>query len=114
MPGTDLVVLLALLHVVLAEGLADAATSRSARTGLDAVRRSVARGGPSEPSASAGPPPRRCGTPPAGRGRPSRGGAGAFILTGRGVEQSSQGTATVTAAINLALALGLPGRPGSG
>jgi assimilatory nitrate reductase catalytic subunit len=30
------------------------------------------------------------------------------------VEQSTQGTATVTAAINLALALGLPGRVGSG
>ena len=36
------------------------------------------------------------------------------MLTGRGVEQSTQGTATVTAAINLALALGLPGRTGSG
>ncbi len=36
------------------------------------------------------------------------------MLTGRGVEQSSQGTATVTAAIDLALALGLPGRVGSG
>ncbi|MBX9246940.1 molybdopterin-dependent oxidoreductase, partial [Actinotalea ferrariae] len=45
---------------------------------------------------------------------PSRGGAGAYVLTGRGVEQSTQGTATVTAAIDLALALGLPGRVGSG
>jgi assimilatory nitrate reductase catalytic subunit len=45
---------------------------------------------------------------------PAGGGTGAYILTGRGVEQSTQGTDTVTAAINLALALGLPGRVGSG
>jgi assimilatory nitrate reductase catalytic subunit len=45
---------------------------------------------------------------------PSRGGAGAIVLTGRGAEQHTDGTDTVTAAINLALALGLPGRPSSG
>jgi assimilatory nitrate reductase catalytic subunit len=38
----------------------------------------------------------------------------AFILTGRGSEQHSRGTDTVSAWINLALALGLPGTPGSG
>jgi assimilatory nitrate reductase catalytic subunit len=45
---------------------------------------------------------------------PTRGGAGAVVLTGRGAEQHTDGTDTVTAAINLALALGLPGRPASG
>jgi assimilatory nitrate reductase catalytic subunit len=45
---------------------------------------------------------------------PARGGAGAIVLTGRGAEQHTDGTDTVTAAINLALALGLPGRPASG
>jgi assimilatory nitrate reductase catalytic subunit len=39
---------------------------------------------------------------------------GVFVLTGRGVEQHTSGTDTVTAAINLSLALGLPGRVGSG
>src|SRR6185295_12077711 len=34
----------------------------------------------------------------------------AMILTARGAEQHADGTATVTAWINLALALGLPGR----
>ena len=38
----------------------------------------------------------------------------AFILTGRGTEQHAKGTDTVSAWINLALALGLPGRRGSG
>ena len=38
----------------------------------------------------------------------------AVVLTGRGAEQHAKGTDTVTAFINLALALGLPGRFGSG
>src|SRR5690606_5518802 len=37
-----------------------------------------------------------------------------FILTGRGVEQHADGTDTATAAINLALVLGLPGTAGAG
>ena len=37
-----------------------------------------------------------------------------MILTARGAEQHSKGVDTVTSLINLALALGLPGRPGSG
>ena len=45
---------------------------------------------------------------------PVHGGRGAYVLTGRGVEQSTQGTDGVSAAINLAVALGLPGRLGSG
>ena len=35
-------------------------------------------------------------------------GGGTYILTGRGVEQHVNGTDTATAAINLALILGLP------
>lgn len=115
-PGTDLVVLLALLHVVLAEDLADAAYLRARTTGLAEVQRSVAAWWPERAE-------RECGVPAdllrrtarlLAAASPARGGAGAYVLTGRGVEQSSQGTATVTAAINLALALGLPGRVGSG
>ncbi|MFH6689586.1 molybdopterin oxidoreductase family protein [Cellulosimicrobium funkei] len=115
-PGTDLVVLLALLHVVVAEGLADTAYLDARTTGFDDVRRSVAGWWPERAETV-------CGVP-AGRLRhvarllaaasPVHGGAGAYVLTGRGVEQSAQGTATVTAAIDLALALGLPGRVGSG
>ena len=45
---------------------------------------------------------------------PHRGGTGAMVLTGRGAEQHLDGTDTVTAAINLSLALGLPGRRASG
>ena len=115
-PGTDLVVLLALLHVVLAEGLADAAYLQERTTGLSEVQRSVAAWWPERAE-------RECGVPAdllrrtarlLAAASPAHGGRGAYILTGRGVEQSSQGTATVTAAINLALSLGLPGRVGSG
>ncbi len=39
---------------------------------------------------------------------------GAYILSARGTEQHASGTDTVTAFIALALALGLPGNPGTG
>jgi assimilatory nitrate reductase catalytic subunit len=115
-PGTDLVVLLALLHVVLAEGLADRAYLESRTSGFDGVARSVAAWWPERAETVCGVPAeelRRVARLLAAAS-PSRGGRGAYLLTGRGVEQSTQGTATVTAAINLALALGLPGRVGSG
>ncbi|HET9778162.1 MAG TPA: molybdopterin-dependent oxidoreductase [Propionibacteriaceae bacterium] len=38
----------------------------------------------------------------------------AMILTARGAQQHSAGTETAQAFINLALALGMPGKPGSG
>src|SRR5919202_1853716 len=41
-------------------------------------------------------------------------GSRVVILTARGAEQHSKGTDTVTALLDLALALGLPGREGSG
>ncbi|WP_199425318.1 molybdopterin oxidoreductase family protein [Actinotalea solisilvae] len=115
-PGTDLAVLLGLLHVVLVEGLADDAYLAARTTGLEDVRRSVAAWWPERVEQVAGVPAadlRRAARLLAAAS-PSRGGAGAYVLTGRGVEQSTQGTATVTAAIDLALALGLPGRVGSG
>nr|WP_154793429.1 molybdopterin oxidoreductase family protein [Occultella kanbiaonis] len=115
-PGTDLVVLLALTHVVLTEGLADQAYLADRTTGAAEVQRSVAAWWPERAEGV-------CGVPAAqlratarllAAAAPVHGGPGAYILTGRGVEQSTQGTATVTAAINLALVLGLPGRVGSG
>lgn len=115
-PGTDLAVLLGLLHVVLAEGLADRAYLAERTTGFDDVARSVAGWWPERVESVSGVPAtelRRVARLLAAAA-PVHGGSGAYVLTGRGVEQSTQGTATVTAAINLALALGLPGRVGSG
>ena len=115
-PGTDLVVLQALLHVVVAESLADEAYLANRTTGLDEVARSVAAWWPERAELECGVPADdlRTAARLLAAASPARGGPGAHVLTGRGVEQSSQGTVTVTAAINLALALGLVGREGSG
>ena len=86
-------------------------TSRSARTGFDdAATQRRGRGGPSACSRSPACRPRRSGAV----ARRLAAGDGVYILTGRGVEQHVDGTDTATAAINLALALGLPGRADSG
>ena len=109
-PGTDLVLLLGLIHLVLADGLADRAYLEQRTTGLDALRRSVARWWPERVQATTGIPVAvlRATAHRLARGR------GTYILTGRGVEQHVDGTDTATAAINLALVLGLPGRSDSG
>ena len=104
-PGTDLVVLLALTHVLADEGLVDeeyvrdahdrlgcrarvgrAVVARARRDGVRHPRRRAARDRPAA----------------RGRGARSTAGAGRYVLTGRGVEQSTQGTDGVSAAINLA------------
>lgn len=115
-PGTDLVVLLALLHVVVTEGLVDEEYVAARTGGFDDVRRSVMAWWPERAETVCGVPAERLRhvARMLAAASPVHGGAGAYLLTGRGVEQSTQGTATVTATINLALALGLPGRAGSG
>jgi assimilatory nitrate reductase catalytic subunit len=115
-PGTDLALLLGLLHIVLSEGLADADYLATRTTGLADLQRSVSTWWPERTERVTGVPASRL-RDAAGllaNASPARGGRGAYVLTGRGVEQHAKGTDTVTAAINLALALGLPGRPGSG
>jgi assimilatory nitrate reductase catalytic subunit len=110
-PGTDLVFLLGLTHLVLAEGLADLDYLERRTTGLGALRRSVSAWWPERVQSVTGVPTtvlREVAH------RLARSGGGTYILTGRGVEQHVDGTDTATAAINLALVLGLPGRPGSG
>lgn len=109
-PGTDLIVLLGLTHIVFAEGLADERYLAERTVGADAVRRSVNAWWPERVAQVTGVPvadlralARRLAEP-----------GGTVILTGRGVEQHVDGTDTATAAIDLALALGLPGRAGSG
>ena len=115
-PGTDLALVLALTHVVLQEGLADTAYLGERVDDPDVLIRSTASWWPERAERVTGVPAatiRRAARVLAAAA-PVHGGAGAFILTGRGAEQHSKGTDTVTACINLALALGLPGRLGSG
>ena len=110
-PGTDLVLLLGLLHVLVADDRVDHGYLEARTEGWAAVRRSVSEWWPARVADETG----RAGehaAPGGGSSSPARGNA--YVLTGRGVEQHTHGTDTVSAAVNLALALGLPGRPGSG
>ena len=115
-PGSDMVVLLAMLHVVVHEGLADTAYLAEHVTGWEEVQRSVAAWWPERAELECGVDADllRQAARLLADASPHRGGRGAYVLTGRGMEQMAQGTAAVTAAINLALSLGLPGRVGSG
>ncbi|MFB7250738.1 molybdopterin oxidoreductase family protein [Microbacterium sp. NPDC056234] len=109
-PGTDLELLLGLTHIVISERLHDAAAVERWTQGFDALRRSVAAWWPARVQQITGVPVetlRRVA-------RRLASGANTFILTGRGVEQHANGTDTATAAINLAVILGLPTRAGSG
>lgn len=109
-PGTDLIVLLGLTHVVLAEGLADQRYLDERTTGLDELRRSVSGWWPERVQASTGVPAAQLRAVARRLAEHPR----TMILTGRGVEQHADGTDTATAAINLSLVLGLPGTPGAG
>lgn len=109
-PGTDLVLLLGLTNIVIAEGLVDEEYVATRTVGYDAVRRSVNRWWPEAVQSVTGVPVDTLRAV----ARRLAAGRGSYILTGRGVEQHVDGTDTATAAINLALLLGLVGARGSG
>ncbi|RVX43302.1 assimilatory nitrate reductase catalytic subunit [Nonomuraea polychroma] len=109
-PGTDLALALGLLHMLIAEELVDEEYVAARTTGFDEVRTSLASWWPERVERITGVPVYRMRQ--AVRAMAAAGKA--YILTGRGAEQHAKGTDTVTAFINLALALGLPGRHGSG
>ena len=122
-PGTDLAVALGLLHLAVVQGLVDEAYIDARTTGWAAVRASVAEWTPEQVRLVSGVPeehllaaadavcrPVASGVRPAGAGaRPA-----SMLITGRGPEQQSKGVDTVTALINLMLALGHVGRPAGG
>ncbi|MCW2877581.1 MAG: molybdopterin oxidoreductase [Sphaerisporangium sp.] len=109
-PGTDLALALGLLHIAITEGYADEDYIAARTTGFQEVRASVASWWPERAERVTGVPvaQMREAVHLLGSART------AMILTGRGAEQHSKGVDTVTAFINLALTLGLPGRAGSG
>ncbi len=109
-PGTDLALALGLLHLAIAEDAVDTAYIGRRTTGFDAVRTSVSSWWPERVE-------RLTGVPVAAMRQAVqmlKNADKAVVLTGRGAEQHAKGTDTVTAFINLALAFGLPGTPGSG
>ena len=95
---------------MLAERLHDAAYLEERSVGLAALRRSVSPWWPERTQSVTGVPAATIRQ----LARRLAAGRSVYILTGRGVEQHADGTDTATAAINLALLLGLPGTPGNG
>ncbi|RIV38656.1 molybdopterin oxidoreductase family protein [Micromonospora radicis] len=110
LPGTDLAVANALLHIALTEGYADGDYIATRTTGFTDVRRTVAGWWPARAEALSGVPVADLEETARALGTAER----AIVLTARGAEQHAKGVDTVTGFVNLALALGLPGRPGSG
>lgn len=115
-PGTDLALVLGILHVVVQEGLLDRDYVQARTTGFDAVAAAVNAWWPERTEQVTGVPASlvRAAAHRLATASPHRGGDGAYVITGRGAEQHAKGTDTVSACIDLALALGLPGRVGSG
>ena len=112
-PGTDLALILGISYVVVHEKLTrdDYLAQRTA--GSESVIASLSSWWPERTAQVTGVPAidirKAARLLAAGRNN-----GGSYIITGRGVEQHIDGTDTVTAAINLALLLGLPGTPGNG
>jgi len=109
-PGSDLALLLGLTHIVIAEKLIDTDYIAERTTGFDDLRRSVSQWWPERVQERTGVPAWQLRE----LARRLASGGGTYILTGRGVEQHVDGTDTATAAINLALVLGLVGTSHSG
>jgi assimilatory nitrate reductase catalytic subunit len=109
-PGTDLALANGLLHIAIAEGRVDEAYMAARTSGFDDVRRVTAAYWPERVEWITGVTvaEQRAAVRLLADARR------AMVLTARGAEQHSKGVDTVSAFINLALALGLPGTPGSG
>nr|WP_306999079.1 molybdopterin oxidoreductase family protein [Amycolatopsis thermophila] len=109
-PGTDLALALGILHALVADGRLDRSYVDERTRGFEAVWQIAARWWPERVE-------RITGVAAADQRRVAAllaGARNAYILTARGTEQHASGSDTVSAWINLALALGLPGRAGSG
>ncbi len=109
-PGTDLALANGLLYLLIEEGHLNAEYIARRTTGFEAARATALGYHPAHVE-------RLTGVPEAAMRQLVRWMAAApscMILSGRGPEQHSKGVDTVHAWINLALALGLPGKPYSG
>jgi assimilatory nitrate reductase catalytic subunit len=109
-PGSDLALANGMLFVALEEGLVDTAYVEARTTGFDRVLEVVAGWWPGRVERVSGvsEPDLRAAV------RLLAGARTAMILTARGAEQHAHGVDTASSWLNLALALGLPGTPGSG
>lgn len=109
-PGTDAIVAYAILHVLIAERHIDDVYIDARTSGFADVRRIAERVHPERAERQSGVPADDLRV----AARLLASARRAIVLTGRGVEQHRNGTDAANAYLNIALALGLPGRDGSG
>jgi assimilatory nitrate reductase catalytic subunit len=109
-PGTDLALANGLLHLAIRHGHIDTDYIAERTCGFEQVRRVVRSYWPDRVERITGVSVTQLDEAAWLLGEAPT----AMVLTARGAEQHSNGTDTTLAFINLALALGLPGRPGSG
>jgi assimilatory nitrate reductase catalytic subunit len=109
-PGTDLALANGLLHLAVKHRLVDTAYVAERTTGWPAVKRAVRQYWPDRVERITGVPVRVLERTV----RLLASSRATMILSARGAEQHAKGSDTALAWINLALALGLPGRPNSG
>ncbi|MGH3350771.1 MAG: molybdopterin oxidoreductase family protein [Nocardioides sp.] len=109
-PGTDLPLALGVLHLLDAAGAVDEDYIAERTTGFQDVRRSVAAWWPEMVERVSGVEAAQLRELASLLVNAEK----VMVLTARGAEQHAQGTATVLAWLNVALALGMPGRPYAG
>ncbi len=121
-PGTDVALLNAMAHVVVAEGLADSRFVDQRTEGYDEWRTVIDGYTPARASAITGVSAadiraagRMVAQPPVPRyGNANNDRGGACLIWGMGLTQHTSGTANVHSVLNLALVTGQMGFPGSG
>ena len=109
-PGTDLVLLMGMLHVVLRDGLEDRDFIAQHTTGFEAVAASARAYDPRTVAEQTGVPPESIERAARMFATAER----AIAMHARGLEHQSKGVENVLALINLAMATGHIGREGSG
>jgi assimilatory nitrate reductase catalytic subunit len=109
-PGSDVALALGLLHLIDAAGAVDEAYIAERTTGFEEVRRGVASWWPERVERITGVTSAELREVADLLASSEK----VMVLTARGAEQHATGTETVLAWINIALALGMPGRRGAG
>ena len=109
-PGTDLVLLMGMLHVILEESLEDRAFIEGHTSGFDEVRESVKQYNPRMAADQTGVPPESIQQAARWFATSKR----SVAMHARGLEHQSKGVENCLALINIALATGNIGREGSG
>ena len=109
-PGTDLALLMGMLHVIVREDLVDHAFIARTTTGWEAVRDSVTRWDPRTAAEITGVPPEKIEQAALMFGRAKR----AMAIHAPGLEHQSKGVENCLALINLCLATGNLGAEGRG